>query len=64
MTRTIERTYTFSQREVREAILAALKAKDIPCPQYVGNTDTCTWRDLEDGSVVVAWTDTGEIELS
>lgn len=61
MKRKIERSYSLDQREIREAILAWIKAKDLPSPSYVGNTPTCTWYD-EDGGVRIEWMEEGEVE--
>lgn len=45
----------FTSREVAEILICHLKAKDIPAPAYVGNTDTGTWEINDDGSVRVEW---------
>jgi len=63
MTRTIDRSYIFDRREVREALLAALKAKGLPCPGYIGDTDTCTWRETMDGCTEVRWTEVDKVEM-
>ena len=63
MTRTIQRTYELSRSEVREAIIALMKSKGMPTPSYVGNTDTCTWEDKLDGSVVIVWSETDDLAL-
>ncbi len=52
--RKIDRTYTFSERDVREALIAAMKKKDLQAPQYVGNTPSTTWTTASDGSSVTA----------
>jgi hypothetical protein len=49
-----------STREIREAILAWLKARDMPSPGYVGDTDTVRWTD-EPAGVRVEWTEQDEI---
>jgi len=63
MTRTIEREYTFSQREVREAILLMLKKHDIQAPEYIGDTDTCLWIDEPNGGVTVKWHVKDDVDL-
>ena len=63
MTRTIEREYRFSQREVREAILLMLKKQDIQAPAYIGDTDTCSWTDEPDGGVTVKWRVEDDIDV-
>jgi hypothetical protein len=60
MTRKIERTYTLTERDVREAILAWLKSKDLPAPDYVGNTDTVEWA-TDNGNTVLRWFEQDEI---
>jgi hypothetical protein len=62
MVRKIERTYSLSDREVNEAILAWLKAKDMPVPGYVGDTPTCKWI-KEPSGIRIEWTDEGNVEL-
>lgn len=62
MVRKIERSYAFSDREIREALLAWLKVKDIPAPQYIGDTPNCKWI-KEDAGLRVEWTEEGEIEM-
>lgn len=56
MTRTIQRTYTFSQDDVRNALCEFLRKRDIQSPQYVGNTPCTKWTRGLDGSVTVEWT--------
>jgi hypothetical protein len=53
--RHITRTYVFSEREIAEALIAALKAKDIPAPPVANNTPTCRW-EKQDGGLAVTWT--------
>lgn len=62
MDRRIERRYFFSEREIREILVAHLKAKDVPAPDYVGDTPTCKWENDPLG-VYVTWTDESQIEL-
>lgn len=57
MNRRISRTYTWTKNEVAEALVAQLRAKDIPAPQYVGNAGTTKWTPSPDGSMTVEWTD-------
>jgi hypothetical protein len=57
MIRKIARTYTWTNKEVAEALIAQLRAKDIPTPQYVGNAGTTKWTPMADGSMTVEWTD-------
>lgn len=61
MTKTIVRTIRFNERDVREAVIAYLKTKDQPAPQYVGNTPDCEWEHFVGGSLVVKWTEKQEI---
>jgi hypothetical protein len=56
MVRTVQRRYVLDDRDVHEAILAYLKAKDIVTPEYVGNTPTCQW-DWGEDTITVSWTD-------
>lgn len=58
MTRTIERTYELTERDVRDAILMWLRAKELQRPNYVGGTDTVTWHGP--GAATVRWVDTDE----
>lgn len=60
----LHRTYSFTSREVAEILISHLKAKDIPAPAYVGNTDTCTWEINDDGSVRVEWSENDDIDLT
>ena len=62
MVRKIERSYAFSDREIREALLGWLRAKNIPSPTYVGDTPDCKWI-KEEGGLRVEWTEEDEIEL-
>lgn len=62
MNRKLVRDYFFSDREVCEALIAALKVKDIPAPQYVGDTPDTTWT-KESNGIRVQWTDEGDVDL-
>ena len=62
MMRKLVRTYSFSDREIREALIQALNRKDRPAPQYVGDTPTCKWI-KEEAGLTVEWTDEDEIDL-
>lgn len=55
MTRTIDRKYVFTQSEVREALIAMMKAKGVQAPEYIGDTKTCFWENHPDGAVAVKW---------
>jgi len=61
MVRVIERTYTLTPRDVNEAIVAWLKAKNLPEPEYVGSAGTTKWTRLDDGSVKVEWIEKDEL---
>jgi hypothetical protein len=63
MNRKIIRTYTWSKNEVAEALIAQLKARDVPSPQYVGNAGTTKWTPMADGSMSVEWTDEDKTDL-
>jgi hypothetical protein len=56
MTRTIQRTYKFSQEDVRNALCEFLRKRDIQSPQYIGNTPCTKWSINSDGSQTVEWT--------
>jgi hypothetical protein len=43
MKRTISRVYLLDERDVCEAIVAWLKARDNPAPGYIATTDKVTW---------------------
>lgn len=59
MTRTIERTYTLTEHEIRECILYWLKSNDIVRPDYVADTDTVTWQGP--GGATVRWIETDNL---
>ncbi len=60
MTREIVRTYTFTARDVREALCEWVRAKSLPVPQYVGNAGTTRWRE-DNGNVIVEWSEKDEV---
>ncbi len=60
MERRIVRSYSFTDRDVREALIAWLKAKDMPAPIYVGDADTTKWK-TEPAGISVEWTEQDEI---
>lgn len=60
MERKIVRTYAFSDREVNEALIAFLKAKDMQAPSYVADTPTTKWI-KEPMGIRVEWTDEDEM---
>lgn len=60
MKRRIERSYIFSEVDIREAIIAWLNSKDLPSPGYVGDTDTVQWVEEPDGLRVV-WVEHDDI---
>jgi hypothetical protein len=62
MMRKLVGTYSFSDREIREALIKSLKANDRPAPQYVGDTPTCKWT-KEVAGLTVEWTDEDEMDL-
>lgn len=62
MMRTIVRTYTWDPREVAEALIAQLRAKDIPPPDFVADTNDTKWTMGSDG-VTVEWTDAGKVDV-
>jgi DNA-binding beta-propeller fold protein YncE len=63
MTRTITRSYAFSQSDVREALIAWMKSKDLQAPMYVGDTPSgTTWTVTEDGGHTVTWIDEDEVQ--
>lgn len=62
MTRTITRSYDFDVRDVREALIAWLRSKDMQAPKYVGNTDDTKWTVGTDGSQRVEWTEQDKVD--
>lgn len=64
MNRKIFRTYTWTKNEVAEALIAQLRVRDIPTPQYVGNAGTTKWTPMADGSMTVEWTDEDTTEVT
>jgi hypothetical protein len=62
MKRSITRSYIFSEGDVREALLAWLRAKDLPTPKYIGNTPDTDWAVYDDGGIRVEWTEEDEVE--
>jgi hypothetical protein len=62
MVRKISRVYELSDREVNEAILAHLRIKDMPVPQYVGDTPTVKWIKQPNG-IRIEWTEEGELDV-
>lgn len=63
MMRTVSRTYTWDHREVAEALITQLRAKDIPAPCYVANTNDTKWTVDGSGNVTVEWTDSGKVDV-
>lgn len=64
MIRKIARNYFFSDNEINNILVATLKAKDIPAPEYVGNASTTRWT-KEPNGIRVEWTDhDNDIEIS
>lgn len=63
MKRSIVRTYVFSEREVHEALIAMLKAKDVPAPGYVADTPNCKWTWRRNSIIECVWTDSDEVQL-
>jgi hypothetical protein len=62
MNRRIVRSYYWTTHEVAVALVAQLKLKDVPAPEYVGDTKTTKWI-IDSSGVRVEWTDEGEVEL-
>lgn len=62
MTRTIEREYVLSKREVHEAVLAWLKIKDLHYPLYVENTANTVWLYDSAGQLTIKWTVKDEVD--
>lgn len=60
MERLIQRTYSFNDREIREALIAWLKSKDMPAPNYVGDTPDCKWV-KETAGLRVEWFEQDEL---
>lgn len=56
MNRKIARSYFFSDNEVNNILMAALRAKDIPAPGYIDNAGTTKWT-KEPMGIRVEWTD-------
>jgi len=52
----ITRRYSFTQRDVYEALVAWLKSQDIQQPIYVGDAETTRWFWNADG-IKVEWTE-------
>lgn len=62
MNRKIARSYFFSDNEINNILVAHLKTKDIPAPEYVGNAGTTQWTKEKNG-VRVEWTDSDDVEI-
>lgn len=62
MNRRLDRRYRFTASEVNEIIIAHLRSKDIPAPQYVATNPHCIWVMDTDG-VEVSWTDEDSVDL-
>ena len=60
MERRIDRSYAFSDREIREALVAWLKSKDLQAPQYVGDTPDTKWI-KEPAGIRVEWSEKDEL---
>jgi hypothetical protein len=61
--RSIRRSYSFSQRDIREVLIWWMKEKDLQRPQYVGDTDDTCWSMTPDGGVRVEWTADDQVDL-
>lgn len=61
MKTTIDRTYTFAQQDVREILIGWLKSKDLPAPEYIGDTLTTAWSASLDGGITVKWAQEGDV---
>lgn len=59
MERKIDRSYAFSEREIREALLAWLKAKDLPAPAGAYENQV-TWTQ-EPRGLRLAWSEQDEM---
>lgn len=59
--RNVVRTYSIPIREVREAVIQYLKAKNMPTPIYVGDTPDTKWSSTLDGGLQVQWTEKDEM---
>ncbi len=60
MQKKVTRSYELHDRDIREAIIAWLRAKDLPAPIYVGDTPDCKWIKRVEG-IGVEWTEEAEI---
>jgi len=60
MKRSINRVYELDERDVCEAIVAYLKAKDLPAPQYVATTKDTIWTH-QPLAVKIEWTEELEV---
>lgn len=60
MERRIQRTYAFNDREIREALIAWLKSKDMQAPSYVGDTPDTKWT-KESAGLRVEWFEADEV---
>lgn len=60
MERRIDRQYAFSDREIRVALIAWMKSKDMPAPSYVGDTPDTKWL-KEPAGLRVAWSEVDEV---
>lgn len=60
MTRTLDRTYRFSEDDVRNALCEWLRKRDIPQPKYIGDTPCTKWTRGLDGSQTVQWSEEDE----
>jgi len=60
MQRKIVRNYFFSDNEINNALLAMLKVRDMPAPDYAGNAGTTRWT-KEPNGVRVEWVDEEDV---
>ena len=60
MQRKIVRSYSMHDRDVHEAIIAWLKSRDMPAPQYVADTPCTKWI-KEPAGLTIEWTVEDEI---
>lgn len=62
MVRRVSRAYSFSDREIRQALIDWLNKKDIPAPKYVGDTPDTKWI-KEEAGLTVQWAEECEMDM-
>lgn len=63
MNRRVTRNYSFDVREVREALIGLLHAKDLPAPAHVVNNAQTGWTYADNGDIHVEWSEIDDVDL-